>query len=363
MRDDGMPIEGRLRGDRIYVSEQVERLYKQGYGEISGDELELHPLEAAFLVWKGRLRVLGERGEVGLRDLMRIFVSEPKAFLKYVVYSDLRRRDRVVVYERSTDFLRLYPKGARVGEVAAKDLVLPLSEDQPVPHKYILDTVERVAKLRKGLILAVVDDEMNVTYYRAQNFLPDRRPGYDVEELPELVGTLVGDRVIVFDENAGDLYARGFWGHPLGVDKPEPFKRYEEPLQLPLIEAIYLSSVGKLRVETYDGRILGLEELRRIFSEVREGSSVRERVFRYWRDLGYVPKAGSKYGADFLVYERGPGLEHAPYLCVAGSVRDRVRPVDLIRSGRVATSVRKDLVVSLVSGENVISYKMSWFKP
>ncbi len=358
-----MPVKGRLRKGMVYVSEQVDRLYKQGYGEIVGSELELHPLEAAFLVWRGRLRVLGECGEVGLRDLMRLFVGDPRAFLKYVVYSDLRRKERLVVYERSTDFLRLYPKGARVGEVAAKDLILPLSEDRPIPHKYILDTVEKVAKLRKGLILAVVDDEMNVTYYRAQNFLPDKRTGYDVEELPELIGTLVGDRVIVFDERSGDLYAKGFWGHPLGVDKPEPFKRYEEPLQLPLIEAIYLSSKGKLRVETYDGKDLDLEKLRRIFSEVREGSRIRERVFRYWRDLGYVPKAGSKYGADFLIYERGPGLEHAPYLCVAGSVGDKVRPVDLIRSGRVATSVRKDLVVSLVSGEHVISYKMSWFKP
>ncbi len=360
----GMPVEGKLESGMVYLTEQVEKLYRQGYGELVDGRLELHPLEASFLVWRGRIRVVDERGrEIGLRDLMRLFVNEPGSFLKYVVYSDLRRRDRLVVYERSTDFLRLYPKGAKIGEAAAKFLVLPLSEDRPVPHKLILDTVEKVAKLRKGLVLAVVDDEMNVTYYRTQNFIPDGRPVDWLDDLPELVGTLVGDRVIVFDEKAGVLYAKGFWGHPLGVDKPEPFEVYEEPLQLPLIEALYLSAKEKLKVETYDGRILSLDELRRIFSEVRERSELRERVFRYWRDLGYVPKAGSKYGADFLVYERGPGLEHAPYLCVAGSVGERVRPVDLIRSGRVATSVRKDLIVSLVSGEHVVSYKMTWFKP
>lgn len=359
-----MPIEGVLRGPYVYLEEEVKKLYTRGYGEIVDSRLELHPLEAAFLVWDGILRVKSESGgEITLRDLMKLFMSDPRGFLKYVVYSDLRRKDRLVVYERSTDFLRLYPKGAKIGDVAAKHLVLPLSEDRPIPHKYVLDIVEKVAKLRKELILAVVDDEMSVTYYRAQSFLPDSREGYDLTELPDLSGTLVGDRVIVFDDRAGELYAKGFWGHPLGVDKPEPRKVYEGPLQLPLIEALYLASKGKLIVENYDGRVLDLETLRSILSEVRDRSDIKERVFGYWRDLGFVPKPGSKYGVDFMVYEKGPGLEHAPYLCVTGSIRDTIRPVDLIRSGRVATSVRKDLVVSLVSGERVISYKITWFKP
>ncbi|MCD6348828.1 MAG: tRNA-intron lyase [Candidatus Korarchaeota archaeon] len=360
-----MAVRGILRDKYVYVTgDRIERLYRQGYGELRDGELELHPLEAAYLLWSGRIEVINESGSpVELRELLKLFVGDPKGFLKYIVYSDLRRRDMVVAYERATEFLRLYPKGARIGEVAAKDLVLPLSEDQPIPHKYILDMVERVARLRKGLILAVVDDEMNITYYRAQNFIPDRREGYDVDELPILTGTLVGDRVIIFEENAGELYAMGFWGHPLGVDKPEPFKLYEVPLQLPLIEALYLASKGKLRVMTYDGDELTLEDLRKVFSSMREDSGIREKVYRYWRDLGYVPKAGSKYGTDFMVYEKGPGLEHAPYLCIAGSVKEKVRPVDLIRSGRVATSVRKDLIVSLVSGEHVISYKITWLKP
>jgi len=360
-----MPIRGTLRGRMIYVDgDHADRLYRQGYGALSGMGLELHPIEAAYLVWSGKLEVVREEGgSVGLRELMRLFMGDPAGFLKYVVYSDLRRRSRVVVYERATEFLRLYPKGARIGEAAAKDLVLPLSEDQTIPHKYILDRVEKAARLRKGLILAVVDDEMNVTYYRAQNFLPDRREGFCLGEIPEVVGTLVGDRVIVFDERAGLLYARGFWGQPMGIDKPVPFEVYEVPLQLPLIEAIYLVSAGKLKVRTYEGRALTLDELREVFSSMRGGSEARERVYRYWRDMGYVPKAGSKYGVDYMVYEKGPGLEHAPYLCVVGSLDGDVRPVDLIRSGRVATSVRKDLIVSLVAGDHVISYKMTWLKP
>ncbi len=361
-------IEGVLRKDFIYIEEEghSRKLYRQGYGELVGRRLELHPLEAAYLVWSGRIEVLDQEGKtVPFEHLLRLFVSDSRGFLKYIVYSDLRKKDRVVVYERATDFLRLYPKGAKIGESASKDLVLTLSEDQPVPHKYILDVVEKVAKLRKRVILAVVDDELNVTYYRAQNFIPSKRDTSlgNLDEIPKLTGVMVGDRVIVFDKNGGEAYSKGFWGHPLGIDKPEPFKSYEVPLQLPLIEAIYLASRGKLIVKNHEGKELNLEELREVFSSLRDKAEIKEAVYRYWRDLGYVPKAGSKYGADYLIYERGPGLEHAPYICLTGSIKDKIRPVDLIRSGRVATSVRKDLVVSLVSDKHVISYKMTWFKP
>jgi len=358
--------KGVLRGEFVYISGNlVEKLYKQGYGEMIGeDTLEIHALEAAHLVWTNKITVVDESNEqVGLSVLFNLIAKDPRGFLKFVVYSDLRRRNRVVVHERATDFLRLYPKGKKVGDAAAKELVFSLSEDEPITHKFVLDMVEKVARLRKSLILAVVDDEMNVTYYKAQNFMPDKREGYPLDELPLVTGTIIGDRVIVFDENAGDLYVNGFWGHPLGIEKPDPLKRYDVPLQLPLIEAIYLASKGKLKVRTYDGKDKNLSELREEFSKGRERAKLREIVYTYWRDLGFIPKAGSKYGVDFLVYERGPGLEHAPYVCLIGGVNDKIRPVDLIRSGRIATSVRKDLVVSLVSGKNVVSYKLTWFKP
>ncbi len=363
-----MAIKGLLKGDYVYVEERgyAQKLYDQGYGELLDVGLELHPLEAAYLVWSGKIEVFDqEEKSIMFEDLLKLFVSDSRGFLKYIVYSDLRRKDRIVVYERATDFLRLYPKGAKIGKAASKDLVLTLSEDRPIPHKYILDMVEKTAKLRKRLILAVVDDELNVTYYRAQNFIPSRRDTRLARsgEIPMLTGVIVGDRVLVFDKEGGKAYVNGFWGHPLGIDKPEPFKLYEVPLQLPIIEALYLVSKGKLVVRDYNGRELDLEELRKLFFSLRDGSSIKEMVYRYWRELGYIPKAGSKYGADYLVYEKGPGLEHAPYLCLTGSIEDKIRPVDLIRSGRVATSVRKDLIVSLVSGNHVISYKMTWFKP
>ncbi len=351
-------MRGVLVGKYVYVEEKVDKLYKQGFGELSGGKLELHVAEATYLAHTGRLKVYEGDRELGVSDLL--LMLEGDQFVKYVAYSDLRRKGRVVVYERATEFLRLYPKGRRVGDAPAKELVFPLSEDSLVKHKLILDVVEKVARLRKRLVLAVVDDEMNVTYYTAENFMPEKRePSWRVPE-GEFRGYLVGDRVLVVD--GGSLYKEGFWGHPLGVEKPRPGELYDAPLQLTLIEAIYLIRKGALTV--YSGKkVMTAEELGKLHEKIRERGKVKERVFAYWRDLGYVPKAGSKFGADFLVYEKGPGLEHAPYLCISGGVEEEVRPVDLIRAGRLATSVRKDLVVSLISGNRVISYRIKWFKP
>jgi tRNA-intron endonuclease len=355
-------VRGILRDGFVYVEADFDKLYRQGYGEIVDGSLEMHPLEASYLVWEQKMEVFDENGKnISFEDLLTIMINDPATFLKYVVYSDLRRRSRLVVYERATEFLRLYPKGASIGERASKQLILPLSEDQPISHDQILASLEKVMRLRKELILAVVDDEMNVTYYEIEKFSPKPRES-NLKDIPEKSGVLIGDRVLIFEDPSG-LYSRGFWGHPIGIEKPEPFKDYEQPLQLPLIEALYLVSRGKLKVRDPKGDIIGLEELRNIFSGVRDNAEVKERVFSYWRDLGYIPKAGSKYGVDYMIYERGPGLEHAPYLCIASDVRGKIKPIDLIRAGRLATSVRKELVVSLVSGEDILSYKLRWFKP
>lgn len=357
------PYKGFLRNRLIYIRGDFEKLYKQGYGEIVDGELEIHPLEAAYLSWSQRVEIFNEKGEqLGLKELLSMILPDQSNFLKYIVYSDLRRRNRVVVYERATEFLRLYPKGAWVGETPAKQLIFPLSEDQPVSHSHLLDSLEKAVRFRKELVLAVVDDEMNVTYYTAEKFVPKPR-GNDFNSLSSKSGILIGDRVLVFEES-GELYAKGFWGHPIGVAKPEPFKVYESPIQLSLVEALYLVSKGKMEVRDPGDNVLGIDELRERFSQVRDNAKIKEVVHGYWRDLGYVPKAGSKYGVDYIVYERGPGLEHAPYLCIASPLDGRVRPVDLIRAGRLATSVRKELVVSLVSSnDEVLNYKLKWFKP
>jgi len=37
-------------------------------------------------------------------------------------------------------------------------------------------------------------------------------------------------------------------------------------------------------------------------------------VYEDLRNKGYILKPGMKYGVTFMVYEYGPGLDHAPFL-------------------------------------------------
>ena len=362
-------IEGELRGSEVILSGDKERLLgmrRAGYGRFCDSKLKLTLLEAASLALKGEIRVSLPGGrEVGVPELLdRMSRERAEDFLKFVVYEDLRRRGRVVRQEINTPFLRLYPRGAVSGEDEGKLLVLPVSEDRPMKHSEILKAVIYAGRLRKRLILGVVDDELNVTYYSAESFMPRGVGGPRVEGLPACTGMLVGDSVIIWDVEAGaELYARGFWGHPLGVDKPKPEVRYETPLHLSLFEAIYLAERGLLTIVDRSGARVEVRDLLETLGKVRARARARYVVFRYWREKGYVVKPASKYGADFMIYEKGPGLDHAPYLCIASTPSLEVLPVDLIRAGRLATSVRKTLVISLVVDKKVLSYKMEWFKP
>ncbi len=361
-------LRGRLegggeRGVLISGDEQTLRtLYEEGYGgRPEGGAARLSLLEAAYLVGRGELEVEGIGDQAAALELLAS--KRPDDFLKFVVYSDLRRRERIVRHEERTPFLRLYPRGSMRGESAARELVVPLSEDEPVMHGDLLDLVAYAGRLRKKLVFAIVDDELDVTYYRAESFLPMGvarvRAG-----LPKCSGRLIHDKVVIWDgPSGGSLYRADFWGHPMGVEKPKPGLLYEVPLVLSLFEAIYLVSLGVLSVENVGGKPCDRNLLLERVEELRVGGRVKAKVFSFWRSKGYVVKPASKYGVDFMLYEKGPGLDHAPYLVMASAPGWKILPVELLRAGRVATSVRKDLVVSVAGEGRIRNYKLEWIKP
>ncbi|HDM92022.1 MAG TPA: tRNA-intron lyase [Candidatus Korarchaeota archaeon] len=360
-------LEGTLAENYVLVKgelSELAELAEKGYGEILEGALRLTLIEAAELVRQGSLRVRTEKGEARVSELVEsIAASNPKDFLRFLVYTDLRKRGRVLRVEPATPFLRLYPEGGRIGKSIAKSLVLPLSEDKPISHSELLEYVSHAGRLRKSLITAVVDDEMNVTYYEATSFLPQPIGPPRLPEDLVAEGRLTHDRVIVWDPEASDtLYTEGFWGHPIGIEKPKPGEKYGVPLQLSLFEALFLLEREILRVKSDEGG-LSAEDLRSKMSSLRREAEARYKVFSKWRDLGYVVKPASKYGADFMIYEKGPGIDHAPYLCLVGRAEQMITPVELIRAGRIATSVRKSLIISVVTNGAILSYKLVWFKP
>ena len=161
-------------------------------------------------------------------------------------------------------------------------------------------------------------------------------------------GRLLGLRVIVFNhDDARKLYSIGYYGKPLGITKPRD-ANFDAPLELSLVEALYLLEKNVLEIVDEHDRGVTAESL-----FIRGEKSIPKfrliyKVYKELRDKGYIVRSGLKFGADFAVYERGPGLEHAPYLIHVLGMSDTIDPLEIVRAGRLSHSVRKAFILALV---------------
>ena len=176
---------------------------------------------------------------------------------------------------------------------------------------------------------------------------------------------LVGDRGIVWNPEHGmRLYANGYFGQPVGIRKPKS-PEFDKPLELSLLECAYLTCEGMLEVHNPESKqILTVDELIVAGMEMSEEFSARLIVYSDLRKMGYIIRPGLKFGTDFAVYEKGPGKDHAPFLVHVIPQRKGVDPLDIVRAGRLATSVRKKFIISTVQEDGGIAYySFVWHKP
>ena len=157
---------------------------------------------------------------------------------------------------------------------------------------------------------------------------------------------LIQDNIIVWKvEDGRRLYREGFYGKPLGIPKPKT-PDFDAPLILDIIEAVYLVEKNILRV-IKDGEPLSLKELMEYAESNYERFRERYLVYRDLRERGFVVTPGIKFGSDFAVYKMGPGLEHAPFIVQVKRDDEKVSALEIIRSGRLATTVRKHFTIAV----------------
>lgn len=161
-----------------------------------------------------------------------------------------------------------------------------------------------------------------------------------------------------------ELYSDGYFGQPVGIRKPKS-PEFDKPLELSLIECAYLSRLGRLEVhDAKSNSILSFEDLLEIGKQHSDDFMERLTVYTNLRELGYILRPGLKFGTDFAVYEHGPGKDHAPFLVHVIPQRKGVVPLDIVRAGRLATSVRKKFIIATVKEEGeVFYYSFVWHKP
>lgn len=175
---------------------------------------------------------------------------------------------------------------------------------------------------------------------------------------------LVEDSVIIWDiEDGRKLYRKGFYGKPLGIPKPKT-PDFNVPLILDIIEAVYLVEKGEIEVYS-SGKKMSIEELREHASKTYEKFYEKYVVYKDLRERGFIVTPGIKFGSDFAVYRIGPGLEHAPFIVQVKMREEDISALEVIRSGRLATTVKKYFTIAVPNvktGKNVYIL-FEWWKP
>jgi len=184
------------------------------------------------------------------------------------------------------------------------------------------------------------------------------------DDLPEKIPTkFLNSRVIVFNPlYASYLYVKkGFFGSPLGISKPR-LEYFSKPSELSLIEANYLLENGKITIfDVEQKKNLQLKEFYEIAKKLHNKFEEKYIIYKDLREKGYIPRPGLKFGADFVVYKKGPGLEHSPFIVHVLPHDSKITAIDMVRAGRLATSVRKKFVIANPLTNSY--YFFEWFKP
>ncbi|MFX1386944.1 MAG: tRNA-intron lyase [Promethearchaeota archaeon] len=200
------------------------------------------------------------------------------------------------------------------------------------------------------------------------NQVKDEQVSLDDIEIPDKIPTkFINNRVIVFNPLfASYLYVKGvdgqrFFGSPLGIHKPR-LEYFAKPSELSLIEAYYLLKKDKITIfDPKENKFLNPRNFHEIAKKSHHKFEEKFIIYNDLRERGYVPRPGLKFGADFVVYRHGPGLEHSLFMVHVLPHDAEITAIDMVRAGRLATSVRKKFVIA--NPLTCSYYFFEWFKP
>ena len=173
---------------------------------------------------------------------------------------------------------------------------------------------------------------------------------------------IIENRLIVWNiEDSRKLFSDGYYGKPIGIPKPKP-EEINVPLILDLIEGLYLLENKKISIFK-DKKKLSIEEMTEICKKAYHDFDKKYLVYKNFRDKGYIINPGIKFGCDFAVYEKGPGIDHAPFLIQVYNRSDPITSTAIVLAGRLATTVRKQFILAIPKGKDKVDFlALDWWK-
>jgi tRNA-intron endonuclease len=338
-------LSGKLIEDVVVTERQgIEELYnKSFYGRPKGEALEISLTEAAYLIYVNKITVEYNGSQLDFKEFFLKASSSVQNFeLLYIVYKDLRERGYYV--QPSVTGFRVYPRGGRPGKTPAEYFVYVISERTPLLLTELKKNLDTVDNLKKRLVLAIVDEDSDITYYDVKKTTPSGSYKHDWKK-PLATASLLEDRVMMWEPEASALlHNEGFFGKYIS----------EGHLQLSLVESGYLLNKGILNIEKQGTGNLDFNAFAGLASGIESDFMTKSRAYEALRDNGIVPKTGFKFGAHFRVYknfETISTISHSDYL-VHAIEHDHIFSLQqLSRAVRLANSVRKEMIYAAVESQ------------
>ena len=141
---------------------------KSKFGKIESDFLHLSLIEACYLQEKGRLNIYEDDVKCSTGYLIDL-IKEQELYGKYVVYRDLKDRGYVIKtgFKYGTEF-RLYNRGGGPGQGHSDYLVKIIFENYDINALDFASYVRVSHGVNKMLLLAIVDEDFDITYYNVE---------------------------------------------------------------------------------------------------------------------------------------------------------------------------------------------------
>jgi tRNA-intron endonuclease len=163
-------MDAELVGELVIIKDKkaVALNEKSHYGKFNQDELQISLMEAHYLQEKGKITIL-DRGKIFSLDEMRELIQKKDLLYRYIVFRDLRNRGYIVKtgFKYGSEF-RLYERGKSPGDGHSDFVVKVVTENQDISVLNFSSYVRVAHGVNKKLLLAVVDDEQDITYYNVE---------------------------------------------------------------------------------------------------------------------------------------------------------------------------------------------------
>jgi len=326
-------VKATIDDKSVRVGKEGRVLYDQsGYGRQEQDGLRLTPQEALYLVQRQKIEIIGSSF-----DSLFSFFADQTGFLRsFLVYRDLRERGYVV--QAGPHDFRVFRRGEKPGTGESLYLVRVLSERDPILFGNLIKEVIASRNMRKQYVLAVVDDEDELTYYEIKlQKLPE--PGTPRSVVTAHKAILIGKTGMVIVPMSSDLEGAGF-GKRLD----------DERLLLSPVELLYLMETSHMSLEK-EKKTVSRTAYSALAGEADRELPVKERVYTDLREHNLIPRTGYKFGHHFRVY---CGQNVHSDLLVHAVEKDAELPMSVIsRSVRLAHSVKKKMFFGAVHSSGI----------